>query len=63
MDSKAVIGVSIIFFTYALFSWALGHFLNRKKDPRPSELQSFLKGSLIIGGIVAAAILYGYFLG
>jgi len=63
MNSKVIIGITIIFFTYSLFSWALGHYLNRKKDPRPTELQSFLKGSLIIGGIIVAGILYGYFLG
>ncbi len=49
MESKALIGLSVLLFVYALFSWALGRFINRKKIPKPTEFHNFLLGGLIIG--------------
>lgn len=60
MDSKALIGIVILLFTYSLFSWALGRQINKKKQPRPTEFQSFLTGSWIVGLIVVLLIAWLY---
>lgn len=61
MESKAIIGICIILFTYGLFSWALGRYINKKKDPRPSEFQNFLSGSWIIGLVITFGLVMAYF--
>jgi len=61
MESKAIIGISILFFTYGLFSWALGRFINKRKKNKTNEFQNFLAGAWIIGLVLAFFIVYLYF--
>lgn len=61
MESKAIIGLSVMLFAYALFSWSLGRFINRKKQPKPTEFQNFLLGGLIIAIPVVVALILGYY--
>lgn len=60
MEGKAIIGISIILFTYALFSWALGRYINKKKEPRRTEFQNFLSGAWIIGAIIAFGLIMAW---
>ena len=60
MENKALIGMIIVLFTYALFSWALGRYINKKKEPRRSEFQNFLSGAWIIGAIIAFGLIMAW---
>lgn len=60
MNSNAIIGISILLFTYGLFSWALGRFMNKRKNKETSEFQNFLTGAWIIGLIIGFVILSQY---
>lgn len=60
MNSKTIIGLSIILFTYALFSWALGRYINKRKEKKVNEFQNFLSGAWILGLIVAFLSIYLY---
>ncbi len=57
MNSNAIIGASVIFFSYILFSWALGRMINRKKEPKPTEFKNFLAGAWVIGLFVVFGII------
>ncbi len=60
MESNVIIGICVLFFTFSLFSWALGRYINKKKDPKPNEFQNFLAGSWILGLVIVflTAVLY-----
>ncbi|MDA3893867.1 MAG: hypothetical protein PF517_19580 [Salinivirgaceae bacterium] len=60
MDNKVIIGIGILIFTYGLFSWALGRYINKKKEKKFSEFQNFLAGAWIIGLIIVFIILILY---
>lgn len=60
MDTKVIAGITVVLFTYALFSWALGRYINKKKEPRPSEFQNFLQGSWIIGAIIIFGLIMAW---
>ncbi len=60
MDNKALIGISILLFTYGLFSWAIGRFINKRKKKESTEFQNFLLGAGILGIILIALIAYLY---
>lgn len=62
MEKQAIVGIGIILFTYILFSWALGRFINRRGGRKVSELRNLFDGAwrliLILGGI----LIFGYFM-
>jgi uncharacterized membrane protein YidH (DUF202 family) len=60
MDNKVIIGIGILIFTYGLFSWALGRYINKKKEKKFSEFQNFLAGAWIIGLILTFLMVYFY---
>ncbi len=60
MESKAI-GIGILIFTYSLFSWALGRFINKRKNKKVSEFQNFLSGAWVIGLVLVFLIIYFYF--
>ncbi|MBI9069332.1 MAG: hypothetical protein JEZ09_18690 [Salinivirgaceae bacterium] len=61
MENKALIGIITLLFTYALFSWALGRYINKKKEKKSSEFENFLSGAWILGIVLAFFIIYLYF--
>ena len=61
MESNVIIGISILLFTYGLFSWALGRFINKRNQKETNEFQNFLSGGWIIGLILLFFIAWSYF--
>jgi len=61
MNSNAIAGISVIVFTYTLMSWALGKYLNKKKEPKTTELKNFLSGAWVIGIFIALGFIISYF--
>jgi len=61
MTSEIITGIGILVFTYSLFSWALGKFINKRKDKKVNEFQNFLAGAWILGLIIAFFTVYLYF--
>lgn len=56
------IGISILIFTYGLFSWALGRYINKRKGNKTSEFNNFLAGAWIIALVLVFLIGWLYFL-
>ncbi len=61
MESKVIVGIGILIFSYGLFSWALGRYLNKTKKKETNEIQNFLSGAWIIGAVLLAMTLWLYF--
>ena len=61
MTSEIITGIGILVFTYGLFSWALGKFINKRKEKKANEFQNFLSGAWILGLIIASFTVYLYF--
>jgi hypothetical protein len=60
MNKEIITGIAILFFTYSLFSWALGRFINKRKGIKTSEFKSFLLGAWIIGLFIIFMIVMLY---
>ncbi len=60
MNKETIIGIGILVFSYSLFSWALGRFINKRKGIKVSEFKNFLSGSWIIGLFIVFIILMLY---
>lgn len=62
MEGNPLIGISVLLFIYALFSWSLGRFINKRKQKEATELQNFLVGAWILGLVAVFLIGWLYFL-
>lgn len=58
MEGNPLIGISVLLFIYALFSWSLGRFINKRKQKEVTEMQNFLDGAWILG--IVALLLIGF---
>lgn len=60
MENKTLIGFVTLLFTYMLFSWALGRFVNKRKHKNLSEFQNFLSGAWMLGLVILFLFVYLY---
>ncbi len=61
MEGNPLIGISVLLFIYALFSWSLGRFINKRKQKEATELQNFLDGAWILGLVALLIIAFLFY--
>jgi hypothetical protein len=63
MKTDVIAGVSIILFTYTLFAWALGAYINKKKEDNKNHWKNLWDGAWRLFFILGGLIVFGYFMG